>query len=358
MIHSGLGQLTDGVLGEKGSLEEAASLLRDSARHAVGGYSWVGWKNESLRPVEIHFFFDTLRSVEAVRVDEHPVDDEAGLGHITRVVMECRVANATRRAFVFEELSATEALEMRPSKKCVGDNVRLSITFHKKWLALGEVSFVSNVALEEGGENAFEEHAHALNTPRELSDDEFREREDEDPQIDIFEETEKRPFPTNNEPIGDDWEARYLGVAIGVLVTVIVLLLIVVVVILYRDRKSRHKVTRRHSSVSADRSEISIYKARLFGTGKRKRASWKEKFDVGNGQRTDLSDEGALSTLPHQQPTNHAGGGSNLHRIHHHHHAIYSEPIFTLDNKAAAAATAAAGGDEFSGRTKKERSEP
>ena len=55
-----------------------------------------------------------------------------------------------------------------------------------------------------------------------------------------------------------------------------------------------------------------------------------------------LSDEGALSTLPHQQPN---PAGPNLHQIHH--HAIYSEPIFTLDNKAAVAAAA---GEEFSGR--------
>ena len=279
LIHSGLGQLTDGVLGEKGSLEEAASLLRDTTRHAVGGYSWVGWKNESFRPIEMNFFFDRLRSVEAVKLDEHPEDDRVGMGYVTRVVMECRVGNATKRAFVFEDLSSTETLEMRPSKKCVGDNIRLLIHFQNKWLALGEVSFVSNVALEESDEESpehpgFEGHRHALNSPRNLGNEipEFAD----DTEIDIFEVTEKQSTLANNEPIRDDWEARYLGAAIGVLVTVIVLLLIVVVVILYRDRRSRHKVTRRYSSVSnfsgnsfPDKTNtINIYKARLFGTGK------------------------------------------------------------------------------------------
>ena len=279
LIHSGLGQLTDGVLGEKGSLEEAASLLRDTTRHAVGGYSWVGWKNESFRPVEIDFFFDRLRNVEAVKLDEHPEDDRVGMGYVTRVVMECRVGNVTKRAFVFEDLSSTETLEMRPSKKCVGDNIKLLIHFQNKWLALGEVSFVSNVALEEDvhdegpDRSVFKEHRQALNTPRNLSNEipDFAD----DTEIDIFEVTEKQPSQANNEPIRDDWEARYLGAAIGVLVTVIVLLLIVVVVILYRDRRSRRKVTRRYSSVSnfsgnsfPDKTNtISIYKARLFGTG-------------------------------------------------------------------------------------------
>ena len=279
LIHSGLGQLTDGVLGEKGSLEEAASLLRDTTRHAVGGYSWVGWKNESFRPIEIDFFFDRLRNVEAVKLDEHPEDDRVGMGYVTRVVMECRVGNATKRAFVFEDLSSTETLEMRPSKKCVGDNVRLLIHFHNKWLALGEVSFVSNVALEEDDDErpdilGFKEHRQALNTPRNLSN-EIPESAD-DTEIDIFEVTERQFPEADNEPIRDDWEARYLGAAIGVLVTVIVLLLIVVVVILYRDRRSRNKVTRRYSSVSnfsgnsfPDKTNtINIYKARLFGTGK------------------------------------------------------------------------------------------
>ena len=59
----------------------------------------------------------------------------------------------------------------------------------------------------------------------------------------------------------------------------------------------------------------------------------------------DLSDDGALSTLPHQQPN---PVGPNLHPMHH--HAIYSEPIFTLDNKTVAAAAAA--GEEFSGKKK------
>ena len=59
----------------------------------------------------------------------------------------------------------------------------------------------------------------------------------------------------------------------------------------------------------------------------------------------DLSDDGALSTLPHQQPN---PVGPNVHPMHH--HAIYSEPIFTLDNKTATAAAAA--GEEFSGKKK------
>jgi hypothetical protein len=199
--------------------------------------------------------------------------------------MECEVAagGKKRRSFVFERLQPTEMLEMRPSKngKCVADSVKLLITFKGKWLAMGEVSFVSKVAGADvllGSDKAAGENIVA--PPPSTFAPFFAEKEEEtdEPEIEILEESVVSSKSENETKISandDEWESRYLGVAIGVLVTVIVLLVIVVALILHRDRLSR----RRYSSVSnvsgnsqtfcgnAADNAISIYKARLFGTG-------------------------------------------------------------------------------------------
>ena len=110
----------------------------------------MGWKNQSLRPIEAVFNFDQPREISAIKLNVHKIDTDKDLGFISKVMLECSMSEERLigNAFVFSELQAPkeeeEDLVLKPSNaKCLGEHVKLRIYFKGKWLAIGEVSFES-----------------------------------------------------------------------------------------------------------------------------------------------------------------------------------------------------------------------
>lgn len=69
LLHGGLGQLTDGVLG----LDD---FTKSHEYRVWPGYDYVGWRNESFGggAVEVEFQFDRPRNFTSMKVGLAPVD--------------------------------------------------------------------------------------------------------------------------------------------------------------------------------------------------------------------------------------------------------------------------------------------
>ena len=195
------------------------------------GFDWVGWKNESLQPVEIVFDFDQPRRFSSVEIYPHLPDAKKDLGFVSRILITCRHLD---RQFEFLGFKVANKILLKLSSgKCIGSQLRLRLFFDDKWMALSEVSFQSEV-IEEGLED------ESLQQEKDMDVEEPHSTEI---YVDLSSEETKLSEPSHE--VDDDWwGSRYLGVAIGILITVVVMLAIVVVVIIHRDRA--HK---RYSSV-------------------------------------------------------------------------------------------------------------
>lgn len=208
-IRQGLGQLIDGVVATKDTPDDQG---------VIGGYPWVGWKNESARPVELVFYFDHLRRFSTIQLFSHPKTQD--MGYVTKIGLECGLAK-----YSFTNLSpdVTE-MTLRPTdNKCQGRFVRLLLSFSGKWMALSEVTFDSQPVDEE-----------------QLVDQDV---EEDKVVIDNQTNIVKTETPTTSDSF---WNlSGYLGMAIGVFVTVIVILLIIVCIVVHKQKR-----TKPYSSVS------------------------------------------------------------------------------------------------------------
>ena len=263
-------------------------------------------------------------------------DPSTDLGYITRVVLRCGGDDADGK-FVFQGFKTVvggnrDGIRLVPKggKKCVGSRLVIGISFKGKWLAIGEVGFESSPTgedeivqlkevepLEKEKQQLLDRQKEEpvvpkkhMSVPMETTSIAFieEEEEEEEEEIEIISPTKVPSVPASGS-VEDWWESRYLGVAIGILVTVVVLLLIVVVIILHRDRLSRTRT--RYSSVSnVSGNSFSagceqMYKARLY--------------------QPEASTAASAST------------------------AVYSEPIFTLKSNPGDFAPASNGASSVAG---------
>ncbi|XP_054715542.1 discoidin domain-containing receptor 2-like [Uloborus diversus] len=204
-LHGGLGQLTDGVVGD------------DSFKHDVSGmgrgYEWVGWKNDSSysRPVEIIFAFDQVRNFSGayfycnnMHTKEVQVFASAriwfsiGGKHFTGPPV-----NFSYMADIFLERARNVTISLYQK---VGRFIKVELMFASKWMLISEVAFNSVPAVGN-----------------------FTE-----------EEPPAAPPIVSTAMNEDALTNQYVGLVIGVLAAVILLLIIVIFIIIVRNKRRKH----------------------------------------------------------------------------------------------------------------------
>ena len=146
MLLEGLGQLTDGEIGDSNFRLDGQSL-------GIRGYEWVGWRNDTADfegPLQITFKFDNVRKFKSVilNCNNHFTKD-------TRVFKMALVyfsvgGNLYQNQPVKYDFIRDSAVEYaRPVlirlNNNVGKYVRLQLYFDAKWIMISEIRFNSGM---------------------------------------------------------------------------------------------------------------------------------------------------------------------------------------------------------------------
>ena len=142
-LTGGLGQLTDGELGE-------TNFRLDPKGFGIKGYEWVGWRNESHtgKPIQLVFKFDNVRNFTALRLHCNNMFSK-----------DVRVFKRARISFsVGGEHFLGEPIDFRymrdalieyarqviiPLQHRIGKYVKLELWFDSKWMMISEIQFES-----------------------------------------------------------------------------------------------------------------------------------------------------------------------------------------------------------------------
>lgn len=142
-LSGGLGQLTDGELGE-------TNFRLDPKGFGTKGYEWVGWRNETHKgkPVEIVFKFDDVRNFTAIKLHCNNMFSKD-----VRVFKEAKVMFSIGGEFYQSE--PVDYLYMRDAlieysrhvviqlHHRIGKYVKLQLWFDSKWMMISEIQFES-----------------------------------------------------------------------------------------------------------------------------------------------------------------------------------------------------------------------
>ncbi|GBM04718.1 Discoidin domain-containing receptor 2, partial [Araneus ventricosus] len=204
-LHGGLGQLTDGVVGEDNFKQDVSGMGR--------GYEWVGWKNDSSysRSVEIIFEFDQVRNFTAayfycnnMHTKEVQVFSSAKIWFsIGGKHFNGPPVNFSYMPDPFFENGRNVTIHLYQR---VGKFVKVELAFASKWMLISEVAFNSVPAVGN-----------------------FTE---EDPPA--------APPIVSTAMSEDALTNQYVGLVIGVLAAVILLLIIVIFIIIARNKRRKH----------------------------------------------------------------------------------------------------------------------
>ena len=111
-----------------------------------GLFAYVGWKNESLRPIDLNFFFDAERTFSSVTVFAHLPSSAYGLdlGFPAEIGLQCSSSGDDKILFTVDRNSAARKIQLMLKRdSCLGDRIRLSFRHSGKWMAISEVKFDS-----------------------------------------------------------------------------------------------------------------------------------------------------------------------------------------------------------------------
>ncbi len=142
-LTGGLGQLTDGEIGE-------SNFRLDPSSSGIKGYEWVGWKNETLegRPLELVFKFDQVRNFTFVRIHvNNYFSKEVRVFKMAKVYFSIGGKHYLKAPIKYDymrdALIEYARLVTMPLKHNVGRFVKIQLHFDSRWLMISEVSFES-----------------------------------------------------------------------------------------------------------------------------------------------------------------------------------------------------------------------
>ncbi|XP_042211564.1 discoidin domain-containing receptor 2-like [Homarus americanus] len=135
LLYGGLGQLHDGIVGDHN--------FRSDIGHGKG-YEWVGWKNESHRPIEILCEFDVVRNFSSIHVfanNMHTKDVQV-FSRAQRIYF----SGTEEYHYMQDQVSeygrnVTIKLHQRMAKY-----VKIQLFFQAKWILISEIFFLSTPA--------------------------------------------------------------------------------------------------------------------------------------------------------------------------------------------------------------------
>jgi len=234
-LRGGLGQLVDGKYG-------AEDFRAFGENGVIRGYEWVGWKNKTMGPLQMDFTFKNIRQFQSVIIHIN--------NHYTR---DIQIFSRAKIYFSNEEGKfgddrAVDYLYMPDAM--VEDARNVSINLHEehgkfvmiqlffaaKWILISEITFVS------------EEYEEKLFSTESTS------------QAPASSSTVAVPVTTVTHPstvttqasvhtVQEQSQAEYVGLVIGILLTVIILLIVATFLVILRIRRGKYTPT--HSLVGA-----------------------------------------------------------------------------------------------------------
>ena len=142
-LTGGLGQLTDGELGE-------SNFRLDPKGLGNKGYEWVGWRNETHRgkPVEITFKFDDVRNFSTILIHANNMfNKDVRVFKRAKVWFSIGGEYFPSDPFEFRYMRDTlieyarKVIIIIPNR--IGKFVKLQLYFDSKWLMISEIQFES-----------------------------------------------------------------------------------------------------------------------------------------------------------------------------------------------------------------------
>lgn len=247
-LRGGLGQLVDGKYGP-------TDFKATGNNGIVKGYEWIGWKNRSMGPLQLDFTFDKVRMFH--RMDIHINN------HYTR---DIQIFSRAKIYFSNEEgkFGDDRAVDFHyvPDKMIEdarnvsinlrgehGKYVMIHLYFAAKWILISEVTFMSETYEEKPFtvapvEGKVEEDKGKIVLPPVVEDREPpsiivsvpRQDEDSSSKSILHQTDEESPQP------------KYVGLIIGILLTLISFLLVGILFVIYRGRQGKETPT--HSLIA------------------------------------------------------------------------------------------------------------
>ncbi|CAL4166812.1 unnamed protein product, partial [Meganyctiphanes norvegica] len=224
ILYGGLGQLTDGIAGE--------ANFRSDIGHGKG-YEWVGWRDETQKPVEILFEFDTVRNFTAIHIfcnNMYSKDVQVFSRAVVLLSVGGHWYNGQPVPYQYMPDVVTEYARnvTIPIGGRIGKYVKLQMYFANRWIMVSEIFFSSlpadgNFSLEMAGGDLPDltgaNSGYIADSTDTVGD---KHRELEPPYSDM-----------SPEPRGQE----YVALIIGVLIAVILLLVSAILLIVWRARR-------------------------------------------------------------------------------------------------------------------------
>ncbi|XP_055955868.1 discoidin domain-containing receptor 2 isoform X2 [Patella vulgata] len=293
-LSSGLGQLTDGEMGD-------TNFRLDSLGLGMKGYEWVGWKNESgkTKPIEIIFKFDTVRNFSGLSLHCN--------NHYSKDVWVFRKAeiffsiggkyyNTTPIVFEFvrdEYFENARPVLIRLNHR-VGKFIKLNLYFESRWIMISEVQFTSQIA-----HGNFTPESAPLTTlpptsnPGDKSENDINEDFDK-LSIELNGNTETEDIQKEKEE--KEYDDSYIGVIIGALAALILILIIVIFIFFYRHKRNKNNNNRRALKPVVDR-HVTINLNDLRGSTNGKVSNESQDYAV-----PDITKSALIVNLPPRPP--------------------------------------------------------
>lgn len=293
-LKGGLGQLTDGDLGE-------TNFRLDTKKMGIKGYEWVGWKNDTNRedPISLYFKFDTIRNFTQVKIHSN--------NHYSK---EVRVF---RRAELFFSVGGKyyqdEPIKYNHQQDSyfenarpviirlynkIGHFVRIDLYFASRWIMISEVEFESEEAVgnftheaappttnapimvtskakhdsavefdinhpaggptinQDAGATVHQDAGTAENQDifRLGGDGEETDKDGDNPKIEL---SDKSSDSVHKEKESKEYDDNYIGIIIGALAALIFLLVVIIVIFFVRQKRRKHNNNRRSLKPVVDR---------------------------------------------------------------------------------------------------------
>ncbi|XP_066250370.1 discoidin domain-containing receptor 2 isoform X1 [Euwallacea similis] len=230
-LSQGLGQLTDGTLGNDNFKLDLKGLGK--------GYEWIGWRNDSVgwagMPLELLFQFDAVRNFSAAHLYTNNMftKDVQVFSHARAFFS----LNALKFSPEPVHFSYMPDLVMEHSRNVtiklhqrIGKFLKLQLYFASKWILLSEVSFDSSLVRKN-----FSEDLDLEASP------EFPLQRDEDKReparnLIYIEESSSSTSHQQDQPPHPN---GYIGIIIGILTVVILVLVAAITLIVFKSRRNK-----------------------------------------------------------------------------------------------------------------------
>lgn len=240
-LRGGLGQLVDGKYGSN-------DFRAFGENGVIRGYEWVGWKNKSMGPLQMDFVFKTIRKFKAVHIHIN--------NHYTR---DIQIFSRAKIYFSNEEgkfgddravdyLYMPDAMTEDARNVSInlheehGKYVMIQLFFASKWMLISEISFISEFYVER----PFTTEASSSLPTRQTTRTTMSPPVTFQPFLPV---TPDNSTMSSIQSMEDEAPSQYVGLIIGVLLTIITLLIAGTFFVILRIRRGKYTPT--HSLVGA-----------------------------------------------------------------------------------------------------------